>query len=295
MLDGLLPTLLTLDMSTKRYFLLLAITLLACSGCAKLKGLGSDARTDDWPVEKFYQEAKESREKKRYGNAIELYQKLEARYPYGPYAEQAQLDVAYAYYHDDQPEAAIAAADRFVRLHPTHPNVDYAYYLKGLVNFNEQQNVIDRMLTGEDLSNRDPRAARESFKAFRELVTRYPDSRYSADSHQRMAYLRNTLAMHDVHVADYYYRRGAFVAVVNRCKYIIEQYQQTPAVEDALGLMALAYRQMGMTNLAEDSLRVLELNFPRSAYLQSYAKARSKRRFSLVPRFLRRDKSDDDS
>lgn len=247
------------------------------TGCETIKSIGSGTPyADDWTVERFYAEAKEALEKKRFEYAIETYQKLEARFPYGPYAEQAQLDIGYAYYRDEKPEAAVAAANRFIRLHPTHPNVDYAYYLKGLVNFTQQQTVIDRMVEGDDLSDRDPRAARESFNAFRELINRFPDSDYVEDAELRLAYLLNSLARHDVHVAEYYLRRGAYVAVVNRAKYIIDQYERTPSVEDALGMMAIAYRLMGMEDLATDTLRILELNFPDSAYFKRYQNALKK-------------------
>jgi outer membrane protein assembly factor BamD len=253
------------------------IAILLLSGCSTIKSIGSGTPyADDWPVEKFYAEAKEAMDKKRFEYAIETYQKLEARYPYGPYAEQAQLDIGYAYYRDEKPEAAIAAADRFIRLHPTHPNVDYAYYLKGLVNFTQQQTIIDRMIEGEDLSDRDPRSARESFNAFRELINRFPESDYIEDARLRLSYLLNSLARHDVHVADYYLRRGAYVAVVNRAKYIIEQYERTPSVEDALGMMAIAYRLMGMDDLAADTMRILELNFPDSDYFKRYENANKK-------------------
>ncbi len=257
--------------------LIAAIAIAALTtGCSRFRE-ATGADRDSWTVEKFYSEAKSALNSKRYENAIELYQALEARYPYGPYAEQAQLEIGYAQFKNEQPEAAIAAADRFIRMHPTHPNVDYAYYLKGLVNFAEQHNLIDRLLGGNDLSDRDPRAARESFLAFRELVTRYPNSRYAEDSRQRMTYLLNAMAKHDLHVADYYLRRGAYVAVVNRCKSIVEQYQQTAAVEDALGMMAIAYRRMDMDALAEDTLRVLRQNFPNSPYLAGHDPTSSKR------------------
>ena len=276
-------------MSAIRKLVFCLIVASLVSGCAKFWGGNSGAGDEEQTAEQFYAEAKQALDKKRFQEAIELYQKLEARYPYGPYAEQAQLEVAYAYHKNDEPDAAIAAADRFIRLHPTHPNVPYAFYIKGLVNFNQQQSVIDR-LTGGEVSDRDPRAARESYAAFRELVKRYPESRYAEDARQRMEYLLNALAEHDVHVADYYLRRAAYVAVVNRCKHIIEHYERTPAVEDALGLMAIAYQRMGMEELAQDTLRVLQMNFPASAYFESYEKAAQKRRFSLIPKFLRGDK-----
>jgi outer membrane protein assembly factor BamD len=247
-----------------RILLPVFVAMAVASGCASLK---PESARDDWPVTKFYSEATHALSKKRWELALDLYQALEARYPYGPYADQAHIDTIYAYYKKGEPETAIAAADRFLRLHPTHPGIAYAYYMKGLVNFNEQRNFYDRWVGIKDVSDRDPRAARESFLAFRELVSRYPDSPYTENARQRMKHLLNVLAMSDINVAEYYFRRGAYVAVVNRCKNVIEEYQQTFAVEDALGLMAVAYQRMGMNELAQDSLRVLKINFPQSEYI----------------------------
>lgn len=233
-------------------------------GCSKLKNAVQER--EDWSVHKYYNEAKQELNNRRYGDAIELYKELEAKYPYGPLSEQAQIEIIYAYYKDEEPAQALAAANRFIRLHPAHPNVDYAYYLKGLVNFVEHKGFVDQLLGGKDLSDRDPHAARESFAAFRELAQKFPQSRYSEDARQRMVYLLNALAKHDIHVASYYLSREAYVAVVNRCKYVIENYQNTPAVEDALGMMAIAYERMGMADLAQDARRVLKTNFPDSRY-----------------------------
>src|SRR6185369_2527857 len=166
-----------------------------------------------------YSEAKSNLNEGNYEKAIKLYEKLEARYPYGRYAQQAQLEIAYAYYKDKDVASALAAADRFIKLHPGHPNVDYAYYLKGLANFNDDLGVLGNMaekFTGQDMTERDPKAARESFDAFRDLVTRFPESKYRADSMERMNYLVNSLASHEVHVARYYMKRGAYVAAANR-------------------------------------------------------------------------------
>ncbi|MDH3281781.1 MAG: outer membrane protein assembly factor BamD [Gammaproteobacteria bacterium] len=240
---------------------ILAYALLA--GCAFFKS--PETESANWSVEEFYREANGALLKERYQYAIETYQRMESRFPYGPHAEQAQLEIGYAHYKNGEPEAAIAAADRFIRLHPTHPNVDYAFYLKGLVNFHNEQSILSQFGIS-DVSDRDPRSGRDSFDAFRDLISRYPESRYAEDSRQRMAFLLNTLAKHDVQVADYYMRRGAYVAVVNRCKHVVENYQRTPAVEDALGMMARAYRKMGMQQLAADTLMILEANFPNSRY-----------------------------
>jgi len=224
--------------------------------------------TKDWSAERFYKEGKQALTDKNYAAAIKHFETLEARYPYGPYAEQAQLDMAYAYYKDQEPASAIANADRFIRLHPTHQNVDYAYYLKGLASYNEQPTFLDRMAGKSDLSDRDPKAARDAFEAFRELVTRFPNSRYGKDAVRRMDILINALAQNEIHVARYYFSRAAYVAAVNRCKYVIEHYQRTSAIEDALGIQVKAYKMMRLDQLANDTLRVLKQNFPHSRYIE---------------------------
>lgn len=238
-------------------------------GCSKL----FKPKTDNWDAEQFYKAAKTELDDKKWSKAIELYQQLEARYPYGEYAEQSQLEIAYAYYRNDDREQALAAADRFIRLHPTHPNVDYAYYLKGLINFNENKAFVDKLLGGKDFSDRDPRSALESYEAFNQLIQRFPDSRYYFDSVVRMGELNDALARHDLYVAEYYMRRGAYVAVVNRCKYLLENHQRTGVIEDALGLMMIAYERMDMDELAADTKRVLALNYPDSLYLTNPKKA----------------------
>ena len=178
---------------------------------------------------------------------------------------QAQLETAYAYYKSGEQALAIAAADRFIKLHPNHPHVDYAYYLKGLVNFNEDLGLLAG-LANQDLSERDPKGAREAFDSFRELVTRFPDSRYAEDSRQRMQYLVNSLAQHEVHVARYYYRRGAYVAAINRAQTAVKNFPQAPANEEALFLLVKSYDALGMTDLRDDSERVMRLNYPDSVY-----------------------------
>ncbi len=223
---------------------------------------GEDADlTRGWSAQRLYSAAKESMRLGDYEAAIDYYEKLESRYPFGPFAQQAQLDVAYAYYKYDEPAAAVAAADRFIRLHPQHPNVDYAYYLKGLVNYNQGRTLVDRVLPA-DKSKRDTGAALQAFRDFEELTTRFPDSKYSQDAAQRMVFLKNTLARHEIHVANYYMERGAYVAAVNRARYVVENYQTTPAVPDALAVMAKGYKVMNMDDLSEDTLRVLRLNYP---------------------------------
>lgn len=199
--------------------------------------------------------------------AIKYFEALEARYPYGRYAQQAQLEVAYAYYKDREPVSAIAAADRFVKLHPNHPNVDYVYYLKGLANFNDELGFVGYVVT-QDLTDRDPKAARDSFDAFKELVAKFPQSKYAPDAIKRMNYLVNTLSAYEAKVAHYYYRRGAYVASVNRAQNLVKTYPNTPATEDGLAIMMYGYDAMGLKDLSTDARRVLEKTFPNSAYLK---------------------------
>ena len=246
-----------------RVSVLLSVLLLL-TACA---GLETDP-TKDWTAERFYTEGKTELKQSNYETAIKHFETLEARYPYGPYAEQAQLEVAYAYYKDAEMASAIAAANRFIRQHPTHAHVDYAYYLKGLANFDDQPNFLERFFTGQNLSDRDPRGMREAYDAFRELVEHFPRSRYAEDSRNRMAHLVNFLAKNEINVARFYYSRGAYVATVNRAKYVIERYQRTPSIEDALGLQAMAYKKMGMEGLMADTVRVLKQNFSGSHYLK---------------------------
>lgn len=220
--------------------------------------------TKDWSVQRLNSEAEMAMRSRDYDKAIGYYEKLKSRYPHGRYALQAELEIAFAYYKKGEAASAIAAADRFIKLHPHHPNVDYVYYLKGLATFNER-GIVDK-LTKQDISDRDPKALRESFAAFKELVTRFPESRYAKDATLRMSYLVNTLAAHEMHVARYYMKRGAYVAAVNRCKYVIETYPQTPAVEQALVTQISAYDQLGIEDLKADALRVLKTNYPNNQF-----------------------------
>lgn len=246
----------------KRSLLVLLMVLLA--GCGLLPEAGDETR--NWSAQKLYAEAKDQLNSGGYEKAIKYFETLEARYPYGRYAQQAQLEVAYAYYKSNEPVSAIAACDRFIKLHPNHPHVDYAYYLKGLANFTEDQGLLAR-LGDQDMTERDPKAARDAFDAFRELVTRFPDSKYTPDAIARMRYLVNALASHEVHVARYYYKRGAYVAAAKRAQYAVERYPQAPAIEQALAVLVKSYDAMGVTDLRDDALRVLQKNFPNSKYV----------------------------
>lgn len=222
-------------------------------------------KTAGWSANKLYSEAKSAMGDNSWEEAIKLYQKLESRYPYGRFAQQAQMEVAYAHWKDGDTASALAACDRFIKLHPNHPHVDYMYYLKGLVTFNEDLGFMGYLNT-QDQSERDPKAARESFETFKELVQRFPDSKYTPDAIQRMNYLVNTLAAHEVHVARYYIKRGAYVAAANRSQFAIKNYPNTPAQEEALYILVVAYDKMGMEDLRADAERVMRLNFPNSHY-----------------------------
>ena len=217
--------------------------------------------TRDWSARRLYDTAKADLGRGAFEEAIEYYEKLEVRYPFGPLAMQGQLDLIYAYYKFDQPASAIAAADRFIKLHPRHPNVDYAYYIKGLVQFVGGRSLLDRFVT-KDLSEHDASVALRAFRAFEELVQRFPESRYVDDSRQRMQYLKNLLAMHEIHVARFYMKRGVWLAAANRARYVVENYQRTPAVSDALAILTISYREMGLDDLSTDAARVLRLNYP---------------------------------
>jgi len=242
-----------------------ALCLAAALALAACSTTGDDKydETREWSAERLYTEAKGELLGGSYKKATEYYQKLEARYPYGKYAQQAKLEMAYAYYKDAEPVLALAEADRFIKLYPDHPSVDYAYYLKGLVNFNEDLGVLGGF-ANQDMSERDPKAATESFEAFRELVERFPNSRYAPDAYLRMRYLVNALAKNEVRVAYYYLRRKAYIAAVNRAQFVLTNYPKTPAVEPALLVMVQAYDAMGLNELRDDATRLHKLNYPDS-------------------------------
>lgn len=248
--------------SIKKAFLILMLaSLTACSTMDLVTPIDTPDKTANWSAADFYDEAKKSLDDENYINAIELYEGLESRYPFGQYAQQAQIDLAFAYYKNDEPESAIATANRFIRIHPRHKNVDYLYYLKGLINFNRGIGFLERYLP-TDKSQRDPGAAIESLDDFATLIRRFPNSQYVADSKQRIIALKSNLALHELNVANYYMKRKAYVAAINRAKNIIEQYQNTTAVPRALLLMVDAYQHINMNDLASDAQRVYDLNYP---------------------------------
>jgi outer membrane protein assembly factor BamD len=250
---------------------LLAASLVLATGCGSMS---TEDETLGWSAQRIYGEAKDAMGSRDWPKAVKYLEKLEARYPYGRYAQQAQLEIAYANYKDGERASAIAAADRFIKLYPNHANVDYAWYLKGLINFNELQGMLS-WLTTPDMSDRDPKASREAFLAFKEVVTRFPESRYAADSAARLRYLVNALASNEVAVARYYVKRGAFVAAANRAQYAIEHYPQAPAVEEAMALLARSYDELGLKELSDSTKRVLVTNFPESPYLKGGRRKKS--------------------
>ena len=240
--------------------------MLLLAGCGIFSGKEDD-ETIGWSAQRLYGEAKDAMSGKEWAKAIKYFEKLEARYPYGRFAQQAQLEVAYCNFKDGERAAAVAAADRFIKLYPNHPNVDYAYYLKGLINFNDLSGFLT-FLTTPDMTDRDPKGSRDAFEAFKEVATRFPESKYAADSSARMRYLVNALASHEVHVARYYMKRTAYVAAANRAQYAIQHYPQATAVEDAMFILVKAYDALGMTELRDAADRVMQKNFPESVYFK---------------------------
>lgn len=237
----------------------------ALAGCGLLPEQKDE--TSGWSANKLYAEAKDALNEGAYDKSIKYFEKLESRYPYGRFAQQAQMEVAYAYWKAMEPASAIAACDRFIKLHPNHPNVDYVYYLKGLVTFNEDLGILGS-ISNQDLTERDPKGLNESFDAFRELATRFPDSKYTADAVARMKYLVNAMASHEVHVARYYMKRGAYLAAVNRAQYAVKNYPDAPAIEEALFIMVKGYDQLGIVDLRDDAERIMRKNFPKSPYYE---------------------------
>ena len=245
-------------------FIVLAVGLL--SGCGIFSGKEID-ETRGWSAQKLYAEARQEMADRNWENAIKHYERIESRYPFGRFAQQAMIEVAYAHWKNEDAASALASIDRFVKLHPNHPSADYMYYLRGLINFNDDLGILG-FFSGQDLSERDPKVAAEAFVSFKELVTRFPDSKYAPDAVQRMNYLVNALASHEVHVARYYMKRKAYVAAANRTQYALKTYPGAPANEEGLVIMVKAYDAMGMTTLRDDAERVMRKNFPDSVYLK---------------------------
>ena len=242
---------------------LVAGTAVWLAGCATST---PQDKTANWSPNRIYAEAKDELNSGSYDKATLLLEKLEGRAAGTPLAQQAQLEKAYAHYRNAEPAQAQATIDRFMKLHPASPAIDYALYLKGIINFNDDLGMFS-FLTRQDLSERDQKAAKESFEAFKELASRFPSSRYTPDARLRMNYIVNSLAQYEVHVARYYYQRGAYLAAVNRAQIALADYRDVPALEEALYIMVKSYEALGMAQLQEDAKRVLETNYPNSRYV----------------------------
>ena len=219
--------------------------------------------TSNWSPNKIYSEAKAELDSGAYDKAVTLFEKLEGRAAGTPLAQQAQLDRAYAQYKSREMAQAIATLDRFMKLHPASPAMDYALYLKGLINFNDDLGIFSS-ISRQDLSERDQKASKEAFEAFKELVSRFPDSGYTPDARARMTYIVNSLAEYEVHVARYYFSRDAYLAAANRAQSALNEYRDVPALEEALYIMVRSYDQLGLTQLRDDAERVLRTTYPQS-------------------------------
>lgn len=235
--------------------------LVAAAGCAS----GRDSVNPEDDARKIFDKGQRALNLGNYGTAISQYEYLQAVYPFSEYAKQAQIDLMYAYYRNREPDAAIEAADQFLLENPTHPRIDYAHYVKGLVYFERKRGPLERFFR-VDLAKRPPDRLVDSYRSFATVANDFPESAYAEDARQRMVYLRNRLAEYEIHVANYYMRRGAYVAAANRSKYVLENFQQTPSVVPALQIMVAAYRLLELEDLAEDSMRVLRENYPDQAF-----------------------------
>ena len=235
-----------------------SLTLNACSSSSKLDAY------KNMTAEQMYNQGKIAAKKERYNNAIKDFEALEAKYPYGKYTYKAQLAIIHAYYKKDEAASALAAADRFIRMYPQHENIDYVYYMKGIINYDENFSTVYQYFP-IDRSLRDPTLAKQSFDDFKTLLQKYPNSDYAANARKRMVNLRNHLANYELHIADYYLRKGAYIAAANRAGYIISQFNKTSVMPQALAIMVKSYRALGMNKLADDALATLNKNFPNSA------------------------------
>lgn len=248
-----------------------SVARLACAGlCLALLAACSSTSskvdpTAGWSAERLYSQARSDMSSNNWTEARKNLEALEARYPFGIYAQQALIDQAYINWKDEEPDQAKAAIERFMQQYPNHPGTDYMLYLKGMITFTPPSAILSN-ITRQDPSERDPKGLRESYEAFNELIKRYPDSRYTPDARLRAAWLVNTIAENEVHVAQYYYERGAYVAAANRAQTVVTDFEGTPIVEKALYLMMLSYQKLDLPNLADDAKRVLDKNFPDSKY-----------------------------
>ncbi len=261
---------------TLSFFLAASASILLLSGCA-----GSDGQKDDtdlWSETKLYSEATAKLNDADFAKCGKYFDKLEARFPFGPYSQQSQINAAYCYWKAQEQAQALVAIDRFIKLFQGSPNLDYAYYLKGLITFNDDLGWLGKF-TGQDLSERDPKAAKEAFESFKVVVERFPNSKYAPDSLDRMRYIVNSLAEADVIVARFYFQRGAYLAAANRAQLVIRDYDRAPAVEEALYILVKSYDKLGMDDLSIDANRVLVLNFPDSQMMKTGQRVKTERRW----------------
>jgi outer membrane protein assembly factor BamD len=241
---------------------IVVITLVAAlCGCSWFKRGGKGDPMDTLPVEQLYQRGVDALDSGNNDLAMRSFQRLISRFPFGPYTEQSHLNLAYAQYRDHKPDDAYSTANRFIKTYPTHRHIDYAYYLRGLINFNRSSGFLERYV-GQDMTQRDQANVRQSFDDFGSLVSRYPTSRYAEDARLRMIHLRNMMASSELNIALYYLKRGAYVASSNRAKAVVEAYPQSPQAGDALAVLMLSYAKLGQEELSGDARRVLELNYP---------------------------------
>ena len=256
-----------------RWKYLLALSMLALllgvSGCRKDKDFQGEISAED-----LYAQATKALNGNNWGRAIAAYKAVQTRYPFGRYTEQSMLDLSYAYFKASEPENALSTLDRFIRTYPAHPNVDYAFYLKGRVNYEQNIGFLEKIMP-DRVSDRDQSMARDAFLDFSELTRRFPDSRYVPDARQRMIFLRNNLAAYEVGVAEYYMRREAFIAAANRARYALETYPNTPQNAEALIVLHQAYTELDLTELADGSMAILALNYPDNYYVLGEKKKRS--------------------
>ena len=249
--------------------LVAAVFVVSLSACGLLPETKDE--TAGWTASKLYAEAKEELDSGGYDRSIKLLEKLESRYPFGTYAQQAQMDIAYAYYRQADTPQALATVDRFIKLYPNHKHVDYMYYLRGLINFGSRTSMFDSILS-QDNTERDPQAVRDSFDSFKLLVDRFPDSTYTPDAILRMKYLVGAMAQYEVHVANYYFRRGAYVSAANRAQAVLKDYPDSASSEEALYIMRNSYEALGQTSLRDDTQRIIDTNFPNSKFVDGTGK-----------------------
>lgn len=258
------------------------VLVVALAGCSLFHRNKKGDPLDTLPVAELYQKGVDAIDVGNNDYASRVFERLIARFPFGPYTEQSQLNLAYAQYKNNKPEDAYSTVNRFIKTYPTHRHIDYAYYLRGLINFNRSAGFLENYV-GSDMTKRDQGNMHQSFDDFGALISRYPQSRYAADARQRMLFLRNMMAQSDLNIALFYFKRAAYVASANRAKSVLETYPQSPQAGDALAVMALSYKKLGQDKLADDSERVLKLNYPNHPYFSGHWPSYPSNWWKLVP------------